>query len=42
LRNALVRRSWPSRIASLLLVGAFGTVLWLAVVLKLAGFGTDY
>jgi hypothetical protein len=40
--NALVRRSWPSRIASLLLVGAFGTVLWLAVVLKLAGFGTDY
>ena len=42
LRNALVRRSWPSRVASLLLVSAFGVVLWLAVVLKLAGFGTDY
>ena len=34
--------SWPSRAASLLLVLAFGTVLWLAVVLKLAGLATDY
>jgi hypothetical protein len=42
LRIAVIRRRWPPRIASLLLVGAFGTVLWLAVVLKLAGFGTDY
>ena len=35
-------RSWASRSASVLLVLAFATVLWLAVVLKLAGFGTDY
>ncbi|MEX2149696.1 MAG: serine hydrolase domain-containing protein [Steroidobacteraceae bacterium] len=35
-------RRWTARIASILLVLAFGTVLWLAMILKLAGLGTDY
>jgi CubicO group peptidase (beta-lactamase class C family) len=35
-------RRWIARIASVLLVLAFGTLLWLAVILKLAGVGTDY
>jgi hypothetical protein len=35
-------RRWTARIARVLLVLAFGTLLWLAVLLKLAGFGTDY
>jgi hypothetical protein len=35
-------RRWIARIASVLLVLAFGTLLWLAVMLKLAGVGTDY
>ncbi len=35
-------RSWVMRVASVALVLAFATMLWLAAVLKLAGFGTDY
>jgi CubicO group peptidase (beta-lactamase class C family) len=35
-------RKWPARIGSALVVLAFATLLWLAVVLKLAGYGTDY
>ena len=35
-------RGWASRSTSFLLVLAFATLLWLAGVLKLAGFGTDY
>jgi len=42
-----VRRGWPGRrfaswLASLLLVAAFGVLLWLAAVLRLAGYATDY
>ena len=41
------RRGWrgrrlPSRLASVALVAAFGVLLWLAVVLRLVGYGTDY
>ena len=35
-------RRWPSRLASLLLTAGFGVLLWLAVVLKLVGYETDY
>ncbi|MGH8242358.1 MAG: serine hydrolase [Steroidobacteraceae bacterium] len=35
-------RGWASRSGSLLLAFAFATLLWLAVVLKLVGLGTDY
>ncbi len=35
-------RRWAARTGSLLLVLAFATIAWLAVVLKLAGYGTDY
>ena len=35
-------RGWLSRSGSVLLVLAFATLLWLATVLKLAGFGTNY
>jgi CubicO group peptidase (beta-lactamase class C family) len=37
-----VRRGWTAKIGSSLLALAFVIVLWLAVVLELAGFGTDY
>jgi CubicO group peptidase (beta-lactamase class C family) len=35
-------RGWLSRAGSVLLVLALATLLWLAAVLRLAGFGTDY
>jgi CubicO group peptidase (beta-lactamase class C family) len=35
-------RSWAARIGSLLLALAFAVLLWLALVLKLAGFGLNY
>lgn len=35
-------RRWAAKAGSLLLVLAFATLGWLAVVLKLAGYGTDY
>jgi hypothetical protein len=35
-------RQWPARVGSVLLVLAFATLLWLAVALKLAGYGVDY
>jgi CubicO group peptidase (beta-lactamase class C family) len=36
------RRRWAPRAASVLLAIAFAVLLWLAVVLKLAGYSTDY
>ncbi|MGH8721994.1 MAG: hypothetical protein ACREU4_08420, partial [Burkholderiales bacterium] len=36
------QRGWPARTGSVLLVFSFATLLGLAVVLELAGFGTDY
>ena len=35
-------RGWLSRGASLLLVAAFAVPAWLALVLKLASYSTDY
>ncbi|HEU4517342.1 MAG TPA: serine hydrolase domain-containing protein [Steroidobacteraceae bacterium] len=35
-------RGWASRVSSVALAVSFAILLWLAVVLKLAGFGTDY
>jgi hypothetical protein len=35
-------RRWAGRAGSLSVVLAFATVTWLAVALKLAGYGTDY
>jgi hypothetical protein len=35
-------RRWLARTGSALLVLAFATLAWLAVVLKLAGYGVDY
>ncbi len=35
-------RQWPARAGSVLVALAFGTLLWLAVTLKLAGYGVDY
>ena len=37
-----LRRGWLSLASAILLVMAFGTLLWAALVLRLAGFGTDY
>jgi CubicO group peptidase (beta-lactamase class C family) len=36
------QRRWAAKAGSLLLVLAFATLAWLAVVLKLAGYGVDY
>jgi hypothetical protein len=41
-RRGWSRRSRATRGGSLLLVLAFAILLWLAVVLRLAGFGTNY
>lgn len=35
-------RRWAARTGSILVAFAFATLAWLAVVLKLAGYGTDY
>jgi CubicO group peptidase (beta-lactamase class C family) len=37
-----LRRGWLSLASAILLVMAFGTLLWAALVFRLAGFGTDY
>lgn len=35
-------RRWPAKLWSVVLVIAFGAVLWVALVFHLIGFGTDY
>ena len=35
-------RRWAAKAGSLLVATAFATLTWLAAVLKLAGYGTDY
>ena len=41
-RRGWPERRWMARSASILLVLAFAVLTWLAVTLKLAGFGVDY
>ncbi len=41
-RRSWSERGWAGKAGSLLLVLAFATLAWLAVVLKLAGYGVDY
>lgn len=41
-RRNWARRGWAARSTSILLLLAFATLAWLAVVLRLAGISTDY
>jgi len=41
-RRSWSARRWAAKTGSLLLVLAFATLAWLVVVLKLAGYGTNY